>query len=319
VRISEARFFLIAAGLHAALPVMAFVAPSPPAMERPAPIEVAIEVEVEPTQPPPPAPVEAAVREATPRAVEAPAARSERPFVPGVIEPGPAPTGAASVEPQPAPAPSVPVAPTGTSEWSGPPPAVLTGPAGGLPGIGPNAWSVPGVVPEMGKPAAAPTVSPKATVDPQIATKVLNDAMKEKDKGLGLDLPGAGTIASAVRTAVQGSALPSESSGTFEVRISPTGQVTGVRVTSSNGGTADMWAATAKIVAAMSSGKAFLMKSNLSKGAVVYITMKSTLTLPDGTKSVIERQGAGATFDVANIGAHMQRSVRTSISVVAVK
>jgi hypothetical protein len=322
VRISEARFFLIAAGLHAALPVMAFVAPSRPVEHSPAPIEVAIEVEVEPTQPPP-APVAAAVREETPRTAEAPVReetpRSERPFVPGLIEPGPAPTGAASVEPQTPPAPSVPVAPTGTSEWSGPPPAVVTGPAGGLPGIGPNAWNIPNVLPEMGKPAAAPTVAPKATVDPQIATKVLNDAMKEKDKGLGLDLPGAGTIASAVRTAVQGSALPSESSGTFEVRISPTGQVTGVRVTSSNGGTADMWAATAKIVAAMSSGKAFMMKSNLAKGAVVYITMKSTLTLPDGTKSVIERQGAGATFDVANIGAHLQRSVRTSISVVAVK
>ncbi len=321
MRISEALFFVIAAGLHAALPLMAFVAPLPAPIEAPAPIEGAIEVEVEPTKPPPPEPAAAAVapREETPRAEESPS-RVERPAaVAGNVEPGPAPTGAPTVEAPGTAAPSVPAAPTGTSEYEGPPPAVLTGPAGGLPGIGANAWNIPGVVPDMGKPAAAPTVSPKATVDPQIATKVLTDVMLEKDKGLGLDLPGAGTIASSVRTAVQGSALPSESAGTFEVRLSPTGQVLGVRVTSSSGGSSDSWAALAKIVAAMNAGKSFTMRSAFAKGAVVYINVKSTLTLPDGSKSVIERQGAGATFDLANIGAHMQRVVKTNISVVAVK
>jgi hypothetical protein len=319
VRISEARFFLIAAGLHVALPVMAFVAPKLAPIEAPAPIEVAIEVEVEPTRPAPETAAAAvAPHEETPR-TDATPARVERPITAGNVEPGPVATEAPNVEAPSTAAPSVPAAPTGKSEYDGPPPAVLTGPAGGLPGIGAQAWSIPGVVPDMGKPAAAPTTSPKATVDPQIATKVLNDAMKEKDKGLGLDLPGAGSIASDVRTAVQGSALPSESSGTFEVRLSPSGKVLGVRVTSSNGGSADAWAATAKIVAAMSSARAIMMKSTFEKGAVVYINMKSTNTLPDGTKSVIERQGAGATFDLANIGAHMQRVVRTSISVVAVK
>ena len=69
----------------------------------------------------------------------------------------------------------------------------------------------------------------------------------------------------------------------------------------------------------MSRSASFTMRSAFAKGAVVYINVKSTLTLPDGSKSVIERQGAGATFDLANIGAHMQRVVKTNISVVAVK
>src|SRR6185369_762806 len=108
--------------------------------------------------------------------------------------------------------------------------------------FGTPAWAVQGAIPDMGRPAPAPTTSPKATVDPQIATKVLKDAMKEKDKGLGLDLPAGGTVASSVKAAVAASAIPSESKGTIEVRISPTGQVLGVRVASFSGGSADVWA-----------------------------------------------------------------------------
>jgi hypothetical protein len=196
---------------------------------------------------------------------------------------------------------------------------VAMGPSNGLPGMGPAWASVPGVVPDMGGPPPAPTVSPKATVDPQIATKVLKEAMKEKDKGLGLDSPARGTVASAVRSAVQATDTPPESRGTFEIKVSPTGQVLSVRVTSSSGGTAEMWARAAKAAQAALAGRMLALSSDYSKGAVISVTTQSILALPDGTKSTIQQKGAGATFDVANIGAHMQRVVKTSSSIVAVK
>lgn len=332
MRISEARFLIIAAVLHGALPVAAFVAPAAVIDEPVTPIEVDVEIDVEPTRPPEPQ-VELPSPEAATAAVETPRTDERAPTPrgaerPSSVEPGPIPTTAPSVEPGPAPTgtggmPGPGPAPTGTSEYDGPPPAVPngTGPlvGGGLPGIGGNAWNIPGVVPDMGRPAPAPTVAPKPTVDPKIATKVLDSAMKEKDKALGLDLPGAGTVASSVRAAVQATETPPESRATFEVRLSPTGQVLSVRVASSSGGSSETWARVAKIAQASLSGRTLAMTSSYAKGAVVYVNVQSLLTLPDGSKSAIERKGAGATFDVSNIGAHMQRVVRSSFSVVAVK
>lgn len=327
MRISEAKFFLIAAGLHVALPVMAAIVPAPVIEDPPVPIEVEVEVDVEQSRPPTVVEMPAA-RADTPRATtedaRTPRAQQRGAPLPS-IEPGPAPTVApttgpeATAEPGPAPAPGP--APTGTSEYDGPPPAVVTGPGSGLPGIGVTgpAWAIPGVVPDMGRPAPAPTTSPRATVDPKIATKVLTAAVREHDKALGLDLPAGGTIASSVRAAVQATDTPPESRASFEVKLSPTGKVLSVRVASSSGGTSAVWERAAKAVQAALAGRTLAMTSAFEKGAVVYVSVHSTTTLPDGSKSAIERKGVGATFDVANIGAHMQRVVKTSFSVVPVK
>ncbi|MEZ4296164.1 MAG: hypothetical protein R3B70_14420 [Polyangiaceae bacterium] len=321
---SEVRFFLIAAALHAVLPVAAIVAPRELLEETAAPIEVDLELEVQPTGPPPEPLIAPAVRVDPTPVEEAPATRTDaRPSVAnvpgtGMIDPGPAPTSAPSVEPGPTgPGP----APTGTGEYSGPPPMVMTGPNTGLAGLGMGgpAWSMPGVVPDMGKPAPAPTTSPRATVDPQVATRVLTEAVKEKDKALGLDLPAGGTVASSVRGVVQAVNTPPESRATFEVKLSPTGQVVSVRVTSSSGGTTDMWSSAAKQVKAALAGRALAMTSAYSKGATVYVNVQTVLALPSGGKSAIERKGVGAEFDVSNLGAHMQRVVKSSFSVVAVK
>ena len=320
---SEARFLIIAAVLHGALPVAAFVAPTALIDDPVRPIEVAVEVEVEQTRPPAPR-VETPRVTPPPAAVEAPARSEDRPPAPRGVEqplpvaPGPVPTGAPSVEPGPVPTGP---APTGTSEYDGPPPAVPSGPlvGGGLPGMGGPAWTYPGAVPDMGKPAPAPTVAPKATVDPNVATKVIAAAMKEKDKALGLDLPAAGTVATSVREAVQGTETPPESRATFEVRLSATGQVLGVRVTSSSGGTSDTWARAAKIAQASLSGRALAMTAAFAKGAVVYVSVESLMTLPDGSKTAFQRKGLGGSFDVMTINARPKRVVRSSFSVVAVK
>lgn len=326
MRISEARFFLIAAGLHAALPVMAAFIPAPVVEVETVPIEVDVEVQVEESRPPTVVEMPAAARVEAPRSAEpATAPRAEqRPPSGAHVGPGPVPSTAPSMEPQPGgepgvgPGPAGP-APTGTSEYTTPAPMVQTGPMTGLPGMGGPAWTIPGVVPDMGRPAPAPTTAPKATVDPKIATKVLTDAVKEKDKALGLDLPAGGTIASSVRSAVQATDTPPESRASFEVRLSPTGQVLSVRVTSSSGGSADVWKRAEAAVKAALAGRTLAMNSTYAKGAVVHVNVHSTLSLPDGTKSAIQRKGAGATFDLSNIGAHMQRVVKTSFSVAAVK
>jgi hypothetical protein len=320
VRISEARFFLIAAGLHAALPVMAAIVPTPVIEVESVPIEVQIEVQVEQTRPPTVTEMPAARVEAPRPAEETPTPRIEpRPPSAAHVEPGP--TAAPSVEPTadpgavPAPGPAA----TGTSEYTTPAPIVQTGPITGLPGLGGPAWTIPGAVPDMGKPAPAPTTAPKATVDPKIATKVLTEAVKEKDKALGIDLPVAGKIASAVRSAVQATDVPVESRATFEVKLSPTGQVVSVRVASASAGSSDAWKRAEAQVKAMVAGLSGVMKAGYEKGAVVSISVHSTTTLPDGSKSAIERKGVGATFDLANIGAHMQRVTKTSFSVAAIK
>lgn len=324
MQISEARFLLIAAGLHAGLLVMAFVAPSPAAEQVTArPIEVQVEVEVEEHPVEPPHLVAPAARAETPRNEETPQ-RTERPATAPNVEPVPIPTVAPTAEPQATGAPVAPPAPgpSATSEYDGPPPAVAmgpSGPSGGLPGFGQSWSTVPGVVPDMGKPAPAPTVSPRATVDPQIATKVLKDAMKEKDKALGLDSPARGAVASAVRGVVQSVEMPAEARVTFEVRLSPQGTVVSVKAPSGAGVSADVLSRIAKSVQAALAGRTLPLSSDYANGAIVSVTAQSTLALPDGTKSTIQQKGAGATFDLANIGAHMQKVVRVSSSIVAIK
>jgi hypothetical protein len=314
-------FWAVAFGIHAAILISALVTPPPPSEPAPPPLEVQVQVDVEESRPPTITEMPAAVaRVETPRNTEITPQRSEQRPAVGRIDPGPVPSVVPSVEPSPTTVVVPGPAPTGTSEYSTPAPMVQTGPINPLTGLGAGpAWSIPGAVPDMGRPAPAPTVAPKATVDPKIATKVLTDAVKEKDKALGLDLPAGGTIASSVRSAVQQVDTPPESRATFEIKLSPTGQVLSVRVTSSSGGTADAWARASAAATGMLKGKTMMMGSAYEKGAVVYVNVTSALTLPDGSKSAITQKGAGATFDVANIGAHMQRVVKTSFSVVAVK
>ncbi len=324
-RMSEARFLIFAAVLHGALPVAAFVAPAQVIDAPFAPLEVAVEVEVEPTKAP-------AVEVEPPR-VEPPLpskeARSETPSAartetrPGNVEPGPIPSGAPTVEPQATSAPVAPTAPPiGTSEYDGPPPAVPMGPVagGGIPGLTGPAWgTVPGVIPDMGRPPPAPTTSPQTKVDPKIATKVINEVLKEGNKALGLDLPGSGSVASAVRNAVFAANTPAESRATFSVQVSPAGKITSVRVTSSSGGSPDAWAAAAKMAAATLAAQMLAMNATYAKGATIYVTAHSTTTLPDGSKSAVERKGLGGSFDVTSAGAHLQHVVRVSHSVVAVQ
>ena len=191
----------------------------------------------------------------------------------------------------------------------------------GVPGVGgPGIWSIPGVIPSAAPPAPAPTTgAPPRPVDKDIAGIVMRDAMHENDKHLGLDLPAAGTVATAIREVVRGSDTPNESRASFEVRLGADGKVLGVKVSSFSGGNSGAWERAAQAAVASLRGKTLQMNQTFAKGGTIYIDVTSALALPDGTKSGIQRQGLGASFDVANIGAHVQRVVKTSFRSVAMR
>lgn len=324
MRLSEISSLALAALLHGAIPLAAlFISPPKGADIDVQPTLADIEIEIEPhdpiplQKPPEPEPV-AAVDPQQFR--EVPSER--RPDREPRISPpqGPEdPYGPTSPEPQvPAPAPTSsgqapqdqydPLLPdTGGG-------GVLTGP----PGLnGRPVWTMPGVVPESGRPAPAPTTpgTPRE-VDKNIAGKVLTERLRDRDKNLGIDLPAAGSVATAIKNAVQGSDAPNDGRATFIVQLSPTGQVLDVRLASASAGSQDVWQRAAQAAAARLRGKTLTMTGAYKNGATVYVDVTSAILMPDGSKGGVKRQGMGGTFDLANLGANASRVVKTSFRVV---
>lgn len=215
----------------------------------------------------------------------------------------------------------VPPNPTGSTappdEYGSLPPS---GPdLGGIPGLGAGPlWATPGMIPEAGKPKPAPTtIAAARPTDPKLPGRILADTMREKDRQLGLDLPGAGTIASVVREAVRGSNTPDFSKATFEVRIAPGGRVTSVKVLSSSAGVMGDWNAVASAVSGRLSSNNFPLPESFAAGAIVTVNVVSQLQMPDGSVSGRPSLASGGgnnvggsmTFDTANIGARPKRLV----------
>jgi hypothetical protein len=297
------------------------------------PAQADIEIEIEPHAPiplpTPPAPEPIAAVDPT-RIREVPSERE----VPR--EPRPSPTSRAPDDPYAPTSPSVEPnqipAPAPAPSSSGQPPKdeydpLLpdTGGTGGVlvgpPGIGGRpVWTMPGVLPESGRPAPAPTTpgTPRE-VDKNIAGKVLNEELRARDKSLGIDLPAAGTVATAIGNAVRGSDTPNEGRATFVVRLSPTGQVLDVRLASASAGNQDVWQRAAQAAAARLRGKSLTMTGAYKAGATVYVDVVSAILMPDGSKGGVKRQGMGVGFDVSNLGANPSRVVKTSFRVVPAK
>jgi hypothetical protein len=214
-------FVLVAAGLHFLIPVVARIAPRQEALRiAHSSKERRLEIDIEDVLVEPPRPDEP--RQDKPTEV---ASNDLRPRLPDVAEPRVGdPNAAPGVEVPPVveAAPTATATPSaGPEEWTAPPPSNGGGP-GVIPGIGSPVWAVPGVVPEATAARPAPTtVGPPPAVDRKIATKVITDLVREKDHGLGLDLPGAGAIATVVSEVVRGSTTPDVARATLEVRIAP--------------------------------------------------------------------------------------------------
>lgn len=323
MRLSAPTFLIAAVALHAAIPLVAHVVPAPEqlriAQSFRGPMEI-VEIEVAPE---PEARVEPKPAETEPRPEIQPDVRPEtRPAVrePTAVSEVVSPSTTSTVSPESHPAP--PSTAPSTDTFDPVVPEVPTGPGGIVlaPGIGgPRAWAVPGVLSPAPTSAPAPTKPPPPReTDRNIAGTILNTEQKKKDKALGLDLPAAGTVASALGAAVRAEDTPNEGRARFAVRLSASGQVLGVSLVSSGGGSPASWDRAARAAAARLAGRALTMSSAYASGATVYVDVTSAMLMPDGTPTGgIKRQGAGASFDLSNIGARPSRQVRTSFSVVA--
>jgi hypothetical protein len=186
------------------------------------------------------------------------------------------------------------------------------------PGVAPGldgrpVYTMPGVLAQPDAPSPAPTRPPGApAVDRDAGGKALRETLRGRDKAIGIDLPAAGTVASAVADAVRAANTPNVSRATFEVRLGPDGRVLGVRVVRANAGDAASWARAAELVASRIAKR--LVMGALSAGATIFVDVVSDVEMPAGDKGGFNP--TGATFDLSNIGAHAARVVRTSFQVV---
>jgi hypothetical protein len=210
---------------------------------------------------------------------------------------------------------------TGThSQYDDLPPDQRPGVLGvpGVPGLGgPGVWAIPGVLgPDARGSAPAPTVAPAPRQVPRdVGDRVLGDMMATRDKAIGLDLPMAGNMASAVRSSVMGSAIPTGAKASVECSVSPTGAVSNCHVVGfPNAGSAADWRTAAQAAGTIAGGS---LPGQYAKGAIVTIDITVLQAPPAGSKGGFNP--TGATFDISNIGAHTTRQVKISHRVVALR
>lgn len=173
----------------------------------------------------------------------------------------------------------------------------------------------------IGNGVAARTTTDKTEkVGVDKANEVLQEQLHEKDKKLGLILPAAGTVASTVKSAVWGSAVPEKSQGTIVVTLGPDGSVTGVKVAGMAGGTAGDWESIAANVKAALSAKTLTLTEEYKKGAIITINVKSKMQNPSGSDPDNPVSfGTTTKFDISDIGAKPVRQVTTQTNVTAIK
>jgi len=309
---TEGTFILAALAIHAGVLLVARA--MPPLADLVArdrrPIDTIEIVELPPSRP-----AVARVEDVAPEAPRPPEAErppAEAPIARGVTPP---PTG--PEPPSTAPPPENTPAPRPSTQWDELPPEQKGGVLGmnGPAGLS-SRFAIQGVVEgSVRAPAPAPTVAPAPRpVDKDIAGKVLRAELAAKDKEIGLDLPQAGTMASAVRSSVQGSELPAGTRGSIQCRVGANGRVSGCKLLGSNGGAPGAWDNAVRAATGIAGAS---LPAQYASGAVVTIDVTVQQTPPAGGKGGLS--GAGASFDISNIGAHATRLVRISHRVVAAR
>lgn len=327
MNLSEMKFLVIAGLLHLALPVAAAVVPRParpiaPYVEM-APVQRVVDIDVSTSLPLPAQRPEAP----TPTDPAEPTDDTREPTAAGPSEPNKQPNSvppAEKITPEAATsaAASASEAPPGTgkgtSDIDRPPSIGMPGGGGILPGMpGSPVWrSVPGSLPDKPVARAAPTSAPKRSYDKRAATKIIQKGLRKKDRKLGLDFPGASAIAAVLRNAVRSADTPYTCSGSFSVMVSGAGKVRSVSLNGFSGGESGTWQHVRKSALAALAGKTFALKSAFKKGAIVSVTVRSSVKKPGGGTA---RKGATLSFDVTDIGAKPVRVVSVGFSAVPVK
>lgn len=325
MRHTEIRFLAFAIALHAAIPLIAQFVDGNAFAPSATPVTSIAEIEIDtrdiqlpqveaPQKPAAFEPQTTRERDVPPvpeenrRTIREPANNNDDPYATTAPEnPNPAPEGTGA--PQPSPSDQYDPLPEGDG-------SVLTGP----PGIGRSVWTMPGVLPDMPRARPANTAAPAPRpVDRDVAGKVLRGELKSRDKQIGIDLPAAGTVASAVGAAVRAIETPNEGRASFAVRLSASGKVLEVKLLTASAGSRDVWERAAKAAAAQLAGRSLSMTGEFASGAMVYVNVSSDVVLPSGTKGGVKTTGLSGEFDLSDIGTHTVRRVSTSFTVVPIK
>ncbi len=147
-------------------------------------------------------------------------------------------------------------------------------------GVGPALWTLPGGLSLVGP--AAPTEAPRAReLDAEAPAKIVASTLRDRDRALGVTLPGATVVVSAVSTATRAVAVPHNTRATFEVKLGPGGRVLSSKVVKASGGDKSAWDAAAKSVAASLAGKKLDIGD--AKTATVLVSVTTKHVFPAGT------------------------------------
>jgi len=136
---------------------------------------------------------------------------------------------------------------------------------------------------------------------PASTTGGLREALDAHDRKVGLGF--GGPVVSAFHAVAATPAAPQNGTARFEAIIDASGRVTSVRVLSANGDMAS-WQAVAEQVLRML--RARLLRVPLDgDGLAIVVDVRSRYQLPSGSKpgEAVEMKGAGAQFDLSDIGA----------------
>jgi hypothetical protein len=191
----------------------------------------------------------------------------------------------------PAPTGSTTSAPIATSEFEGPAPTVPM--AGGGLSIGTPVWAVPGALPAG--PDVPGGTGPGGNKGPLVPKKadapgkqVLRDEMLSRDRDLGLGNPGATAVANAVAAAVRSSNVPPDSSAVIVAQISGDGVIVSVGIQQFSAGDTRAWNGVAQAATAALGKKKLGLAGLGPRGAVVRVSVRSSVSLPSGAKSPVQ-------------------------------
>ena len=132
---------------------------------------------------------------------------------------------------------------------------------------------------------AAPTTAPEAApIDRNVANRALASTLRSHDKKTGVNVPGAGVVASAVSTTVRGMPLPHNAHAVIEVSVGADGKLNGARVVSASAGDAAEWAAATKAMENALASQVLAVGADVGpKGVIVRVNVTQKHVFPTGT------------------------------------
>jgi hypothetical protein len=128
--------------------------------------------------------------------------------------------------------------------------------------------------------------------------------LHSRDKVAGIDVPGAGVVAGTVADAMRGSAL-TDVKGTFEIKLSASGNVESVRFVGSTDGDASQWAGVADAARRSLAGRILQMGPD-KQGVTVVVKVESKVQYPAGTKEKVDLKPVCANEVIEQMAAAIQ-------------